>query len=135
MKIIKLDLNYPSLAGNNDNGDADDNDLGQQKALQTVKYNPVLQMTIKLRPSAGLSATVSYNSNTVIVIKVRPSAGVATKLTTMSSVQNNFIQELGDITVKLQLCDCNQTETVCILQACLLQNNFIWGQDLNEPVL
>ena len=32
-----------------------DNDLGQQKTLQTAKYNPLLQMTIKLRPSAGQS--------------------------------------------------------------------------------
>ena len=62
MKIIKLDLNYPSLAGNNDNGDADDNDLGQQKALQTVKYNPALQMTIKLRPSAGLSTKLTMST-------------------------------------------------------------------------
>ena len=55
-------MNYPSLAGNNDNGDADDNDLGQQKALQTVKYNPALQMTIKLRPSAGLSTKLTMST-------------------------------------------------------------------------
>ena len=55
-------MNYPSLADNDDNDDADDNDLGQQKALQTVKYNPALQMTIKLRPSAGLSTKLTMST-------------------------------------------------------------------------
>ena len=51
-------MKYPNHDGDGDDDnddDDDDNDLGQQKALQTVKYNPALQMTIKLRPSAGLS--------------------------------------------------------------------------------
>ena len=55
-------MKYPILDGDDDNDDDVDNDLGQQKALQTVKYNPVLQMTIKLRPSAGLSTKLTMST-------------------------------------------------------------------------
>ena len=77
-EIIKLDLKYPNHDGDGDednDDDDDDNDLGQQKALQTVKYNPALQMTIKLRPSAGLSAW-------------------------QCPLQDNFIQEMGHMILR-----------------------------------